>query len=208
MIDVDRGPRPPELDKGHGSDAFKVVLHARFLGKCYLTESVIPASEMDVEHRIPRSAGGGVDDWENLYPARPKANAHRRRTVPDGGWASPGEQVERRLVQQLTSGVELRCVFAAVDSADRSARNTAEELTRLHHEISGERTDWSRDLRDAIHRAYTGLLEDHFRWTSASEAAEKAACEAMVALRLSRRAPYTALLRSTGVGKFHRDRWD
>lgn len=187
MIDVDRGPRPPELDDGYSSSAFREVLCARFLGKCYLTEAPISPGSLDVEHRVPKGDGGD-DAWENLFPAHPKANSHRRRKLPDGGLLSPGDGVERRLVQKLERDAEsVRCLFHAADSGDLPAKNAAAELTRLHHEVA----PWSDELRRAIHARYTEVLEQVVAFLTGDPAAA-----VRLRLLLSRRAPYTALLRS------------
>lgn len=210
MIDVERGDRPACLDNGYTDPEFRAVLHARFHGKCYLTERPILAASMDVEHRVPRHAGGGEHDWENLFPADPKANAHRRRTLPDGGYLSPGQGVDTRIVHGLrTDHVGVECTFTARDPTDAPARNTAAELHRLHAEIRDPPLDWSRDLRDAIHTALTRLLEEVATWLSLpTEDPERAVAEARVRRRLSRSAPYTGLLRAHPTAQALRHLWD
>jgi hypothetical protein len=197
MIDVDRGPAPDGC-LGHPlSSEHRAVLHARFLSKCYLTEQPIHASDFDVDHRHPKS-DGGPDAWDNLCPTAPKANSHRARKLPPGGYLSPGEGVESRLRQQLQiDAQDVRCVFAPVAAEDVPAKNTAAELRRLHHEIDEDPIGWSRDLRATIHRHYTLLLE---MVTAHLQDPADPLIEETLRTLLSRRAPFTALLRSKVPG--------
>lgn len=68
MIDIDRSQPPPQSlaeGKGWRGDDVKARLHEDFLRKCYLCEGPL-GKAFEVEHRRPRSAGGGEHDWGNL----------------------------------------------------------------------------------------------------------------------------------------------
>jgi hypothetical protein len=193
MIDVDRGSPPASFAFGLGDTRFREDLCWIHRSKCYLTEAAITASAMDVDHRIPRS-DGGTDAWENLFPADPKANGHRTRRAPSGGYLSPGEGVETRLLQRvelMPTGIQ--CIFAASDADDQPAANTAAELSRLHHDCGG----WSKDLRNAIQAFLTYVLDLAVQQAALTAADPgHAALTAKLRIELSRNAPFTALVRS------------
>ena len=68
MIAAPKRPDPPpELAKGYDHPEVKKALVKDLGGKCYLCESV--RRQLEVEHLRPKSAGGGRDDWGNLFLA-------------------------------------------------------------------------------------------------------------------------------------------
>jgi hypothetical protein len=81
VIDVERGPRPASLDRGADDPAFRDHLHQVFHGKCYLTEQLLPRSELQVDHAAPRSSGGDDAAAANTAALLGKlhhgTNAHR-----------------------------------------------------------------------------------------------------------------------------------
>jgi hypothetical protein len=193
MIDVDRGPAPDGFQGYPLSSEHRAVLHDWFSGKCYLTERLIDLSDFEVDHRHPKSDGGS-DAWENLFPAAHKPNGHRARKLPAGGYLSPGEGVEERLTQALViDAFDVRCIFEATDPHDLAAENTARELRHLHHGVEVGPIRWSKDLRDAIKQQLVVVQDVLIR---AHEQPDNVALRGQLRILLSRKSPFTALLRS------------
>jgi hypothetical protein len=196
VIDVERSQPPPEsLAKGKGwrGEDVKTRLRRDFLRKCYLCEGPL-GRDFEVEHRHPRSAGGGEHDWHNLFPAHHPCN-NGRPAYPEGGLLSPGDGVEQFLRQWLDSE-NLPC-FSATSTDDARARNTAGELEHIHRGS----TDAAADLREAIVRQVAHVLQlanqllllqihGEGETTKAEELAYELRC------KLARDAPYSMLIRS------------
>lgn len=196
MIDVERSQPPPEsLAEGNGwrGEDVKARLRQDFLRKCYLCEGSL-GRNFEVEHRHPRSVGGGEHDWHNLFPAHHDCN-NGRPAYPTGGLLSPGEGVERFLRQWLDAD-NLPC-FAATSADDTRARNTANELEHLHRGS----TDAAADLRAAVvsQLAHVLALANQLLvlWVhgevdtdEAHDLAHELRCQ------VSREAPYSMLIRS------------
>lgn len=208
MIDVERSVVPPASlarQTSCGERDVLEALHHDFLGKCYLCERRLSIGEIQVEHRRPRALWPeGTYHWPNLFPACAFCNGRRSRSYPDVGLLSPGEGVERRIVQiaQVAHmGTVLECQFVAVDPSDAAAVVTAEELQRLHstQEASSARARYAtRDLLDTIHDHY--LEKVHPVELQVRRARKRgqadALAEAALMNVLSRRAPFTMLMRS------------
>ena len=160
---------------------------------------------MEIEHRRPRAQWlEGKFHWPNLFPACGYCNRRRSKTYPAVGLLSPGDGVERRLAQEAMvdhTGTTLVCQFAAVDPQDARAEATAQELRQLHsseHASTARARYASLDLLDAIHDHF--LREVHPLELRARRARKRDQPDdvAESALRrvLSRRAPFTMLMRS------------
>lgn len=214
MIDIVRSQPPPsslaEKKRYDGEDVLE-ALHRDFFGKCYLCETAIEfVVEQQVDHRVPWAHESLRFEWSNLYPTcnRWLCNQRRAKGYPEGGLLSPGDGVERRIVQRLAdlssrlAAVGTGCVFAAVDSSDVPATNTAIELDRIHNGTGSSPSHHGR-LRAMTLRQAIGLqiarTADLLR---ALEEAPPASADRRAVLRedlrqlLSRRAPYTMLVRS------------
>ena len=201
MIDVERSqPPPPSLvthTKYDGEDV-KTRLLEDFLGKCYLTETVLGRGGFEIDHRRPQAEYRELRfQWENLFPAHPDANRRRSRKWPEHGLLDPAgnDRVEQRIQQWLDGDFEPR--FAASAADDLPAVNTAQELDKLHN----DRNPKAADLRDAVRtqlcRVQQRLLD--YQKAQASPAtlpAELLRIEQELRQMFSRRAPYTMLLRS------------
>lgn len=208
MIDVARSSTPPASlarKKGYTEHDVLEALHRDFFGKCYLCERKLMIGEIQVEHRRPRSCWPeGTYCWTNLYPACAFCNGRRSRTYPAGGLLSPGEGVEWRIVQRARvdhTATTMECHFAAANADDVMAQATAEELERLH---SGQeaRTPRARyatdDLRDTIHDHYFEHVHPLERQVHRARrrCRPDLSAEGALAAVLSRRAPFTMLMRS------------
>lgn len=125
---------------------------------------------------------------------------------------SPGDGIERRIEQiadAIAGGDGVACRFSSRNAADQAAINTANELTHLHTAETGTtvraRLNTS-DLLTAIRLRYVQdvfPLEDKVRDLRRKRARKELYApadlrEAEAALRraVSRRAPYTMLIRS------------
>lgn len=223
MIDVTRSAEaPPSLAAGVRYDGADVVerLHADFLGKCYLCETPIEPGTFTIDHRRPK----GEDQfrhlqcsWTNLFPAcnTHRCNERRRKKYPPEGLLDPaaGDRVEQRVIQRITSPSAVLAAAVAQFSfepssrADAPAVSTAEELDRIHNgkgsSPPAERT--ARALRATILRHAQMVAEKLERLKameqSGDEPAKVDASRAELRKLLSRRAPYTMLIRSCFAGQ-------
>ncbi len=203
MINVTRSQPPPESllrGKHDGEDTLR-CLHEDFLEKCYLCEASLLLRDLEVDHREGRNNARRLD-WSNLYPAHGHCNNVRPRKYPDDGLLFPadGDDVEARLVQEIRIGLDehepFDFVFHEREDTDLSARNTAQELKHVHY-ATASRSPASRmkarELRKAIAERVGEclLLREAVRNGDAPERNRE-----RLTRRLSRSAPYTALLRS------------
>lgn len=208
MIDVERRISPPpslQAQKKYDGGDVREALHQDFLRKCYLCEEQVLLGGFQVEHRIPKANGGPKFQWDNLFPSCARCNGRRRRKKPPvGGLLSPGEGVEKRLVQRaIPSGIDLAFDFAAVDQTDSRAVNTAKELARIHELEAGEQTTENtefalRDLQREIHDQYIGRvfpLELKVR-RGRRDGDVDPSVEEELRRMLSRKARFTMLMRS------------
>jgi hypothetical protein len=213
MIDVQRpAEAPPTLAGGDysGIDVLE-ALHATFLGKCYLCESPVDLGTFQVDHRKPRSDerfAHLVYAWSNLFPTcnEHECNQRRERKFPDGGLLDPGEGVEVRLVQRLEGAVSMSLrkaattdfVFRAVNPADVAAVNTAKELDRIHNATGSRAGLKAKALRMTIVGHLLAVVP-HVQALDTGRPAPRytlAESEHIVAQAVSRRGPYTMLIRS------------
>ena len=204
MIDATRSKdAPPSLgaERGWRGDDVLTALHRDFLGKCYLTESPLQPGSFEVDHRHPQAAGGASHDWPNLYPCAPGHNQRRRRGWPDGGLLHPDgrDRVEERIDQRLDTSSkpgDVLCVFEACDPNDPAAVNTAAELDHIHND--GDSPSKAHDLRGAMRVRLELLLREQHTVRSARHLSPPGDLQAERRLRelVSRRSPFTALLRS------------
>jgi hypothetical protein len=208
MIDVTRSqPAPSSLKtrKRYGGQDVRKRLHEDFLGKCYLCESVLPPGRMQIDHRRGQDPETLIYDWSNLFPAC-NCNLHRSKTYPPLLDPSAGHRVETRLVQWLDGTTEPK--FCAASETDDQARNTALELDRCH----GRDHTHGSDLRTAISRRLNLVWPDVFHYERARKSTPTAEVDIQrlkttVRGHLSRRAPFTMLVRSVFAKFFSDDEW-
>ncbi len=212
MMDVARSEGAPacldSLREGCWTEPeCKCRLYEDFLGKCYLCESSIFLGVLEVDHRVPQADPAGVDlrfHWSNLFPACRSCNGRRSKRWPTDGLLFPDRDgVEARLDQRLEwVGSELVARFLAVSPDDAAARNSAEELGQLHLLPGGRRRiDKADDLRAAITAQYALVSEKEREYRNAraehgAEDLRTRRAEDLLRFLLSRRSPYTMLLRS------------
>lgn len=204
MINAERSPDPPKslakLRSWNEGDVLE-KLYADFLGKCYLTEEVLTLGNISVDHFRPKGDPSFTHltyEWNNLYPTSRNANERRPKKWPDGGLldpASPDEDIEERLHQWLDDDCQPK--FAATDSDDLQAVNTAFQLDHIHN----ARHPKAADLRDAIRAYYIKVLEKLHELRDALDSnpqplADITRLKTELCDMLSRRAPFTALIRS------------
>lgn len=208
MIDVARRPQAPVdlTEEGWNLPEVRAALLADFLHKCAYCERPINARDLQVDHRWPKARHPErACDWTNLLPACLDCNQRRRRVTPEGGWLSPGEGVEGRLVQGLRPwGAAYEACFEPTDPGDAPAANTAEELAHLHDQDPG-RNPRSYDKAQALVEAATGQAQRarealltllRMQRDPSTPAAALAQQQERVRWLYSRRAPYTMLARS------------
>jgi hypothetical protein len=213
MIDVTRRAKPPAslaADKRYDGADVVEALHQDFLGKCYLCETPIQPGTFTIDHRKPKGEGQFPElrcAWPNLFPTcnTHRCNERRTKLYPAGGLLDPGggHRLEARIHQRLErpSGVlasgEARFVFGAVSQDDKAAANTAEELRRLHagegSSPPAQRT--ANALRGAI-LAHVRLVAEKLRGLEGAQGSERVERSRELRMLLSRKAPYTTLVRS------------
>ena len=208
MIDV--SPRSlddaPDLAEGWNKDAVRRPLWEHHLRKCYLCEQLVKLGHFDVEHRVPQKVSAELRHcWLNLFPAHSKCNGRRGAFPHPGGVLSPGldRDIEGRLRQRIerTSACEIRARFEATNRDDLYAVNTAQELARLHDPDSAT-TDTSREatqeLLDAIADRYIEVVYplEHRALRARRRGHPDEDAEAQLRRALSRKAPFTMLIRS------------
>lgn len=204
-----RFPKPQCIEEGRAvswrDPQILDRLWPMFGKKCYLTEAPIGQRLFEVDHRHPKSAPNAPNplDWDNLYPASGLANRIRKRGWPAGGLLHPdgreGHDINSRLHQQLDingPSQDILCTFAAVDPSDIEAKNTAEELNRIHHNSDNEISS-SNDLRVAIRTQMELMLRDSLNLIHAKETSNYQVLESRFrTLYLDATSPYSALIKS------------
>jgi hypothetical protein len=217
VIDVERPSRAPaslaEKKSYAGWDVLE-ALHAAFLEKCYLCETCVSVGTFQVDHRKPKGDARFEHlehAWENLFPVCNEFGCNQRRTqtYPEGGMLSPGDGVERRVIQKIEGSVSpslrkggaVDFVFLAADPAEIAAVNTAQELDRIHNGTGSSAAHKAAALRLAILDhvvSVTGEIVQYLALAATPGAdagiiAERRRC---VQRLVSRRAPYAMLVRS------------
>lgn len=203
MIDVGRSVVPPaslQNETSWSGEDVKEQLWKDFLGKCYLTELPVTVAAISVDHFRPKGHACFKHltyDWENLFPTDRNANERRPKKWPVGGLLDPSanDHVEERLQQYLDD--ENVPHFAAADSNDLQAVNTAAQLEHLHNDAHPK----AADLRNAITKYFAKVLAKLLELRRAisatsQDSAKIARLEAEVRKLVSRRAPFTTLVRS------------
>ncbi|MEM9488049.1 MAG: HNH endonuclease [Myxococcota bacterium] len=210
MIDVKRSlPAPASLAqrKTWGADDVREQLYNDFLHKCYLCENkLLGPGSIEVDHRKQRGQGGDKYDWNNLCAACHDCNIRRPKKWPDGGPLDPagGDRVEQRLIQEMVTDEDGERVpaFRARSQDDRAASNTARELDHIHNDPKNLKAS---DLRNAIVRRSEKVAAHVLHYLDAQRAKPRDKqqlewLEQRIAKMVSRRAPFTALIRSV-VGR-------
>lgn len=210
MINTPRTPEAPRsLASGRRYNEPDVVdtLLRDFLGKCYLCETKISTREHSVDHRKPQALFLAlIFTWDNLFPACRDCN-ERRPAFPTEGLLDPTrDDVESRLTQSLrfdaTRNAEIP-KFHANDTSDASAVATARELEHLHNGSSMKAAALRAAIGQRIDEVLASIL-DFQRHGSATRGPVRAQWEATLRHDLSRRAPFTALVRGRlGAGLEH-----
>ncbi|MCK5797496.1 MAG: HNH endonuclease [Deltaproteobacteria bacterium] len=193
MIDVERSQPAPEslaAKTTHRGPDTVDRLSEDFLGKCYLCETYVGRASFHIDHRRPKAEFPELRyDWNNLFPACEFCNEARPRTWPQGGLIDPaaGENATGRLNQRLV-GRKCKPCFEARDLGDTAAVNTASELNKIHQR-SGPK---GADLRAVIDQQLRQVLESIVKYQDTQTIDDKMEVKEL----LSRRAPFTALIRS------------
>ena len=195
-------PKPECRQAYRNTDLFE-FFDDYFFGKCYLTEQQFTTSwSMDVEHFIPQKERPDLKyEWTNLYPASHDANMMKPRNTPPGGYmdpCDPNDDVEAG-IRYFFDYENDAAHFEAVDSTNVKALNTAELLQKLHNGDTPETRRKTVELRNAIHKRYTKVLELIGEWRAANDTNDaQAQFEAQRKLKghLSRRASFTMIMRS------------
>ena len=199
MIDCERTAQAPAgLDNPPGAYRSTDVverLWLDFFHKCYLCETPIEKGGFEIDHRRPVGDGGAVCAWSNLFPACGDCNGRRPKRWPVGGLLDPTvDRVEGQLQQWLDD----ECYPHFIPSnATVIAKNTADELVHIHCD---SRSAKAADLRATIERQLRRVLEKVVKWMDlrarVSNSADIARIEDELRLLVSRRSPYTMLIRS------------
>jgi hypothetical protein len=171
-----------------------------FFSKCYLTEQKFENSwAMDIDHFVPKNEKPEwVCEWSNLYPADHKANMMKPRRMPEGGYLDPcddNDDVEYEILYALSIDGE-KPAFKARDNTNQKAVNTAGLLEHLHNGDDEDSKKNTTHLRFLIRKKYIEILNAILEWRAAKDEQDKFQAETEIKRLLSRRASFTALIRS------------
>lgn len=195
-------PVPTQPGSYRSSDVLR-AFDDYFFSKCYLTEQWHGSSyEMDIDHFVPVNQDATLKyEWDNLFPAAHKANMMRPRSWPAGGLLDPcRDNIAGRLLATIgPNGIEPH--FEAADTTDTAANNTAALLNLLHNGKSGDELSRqnTKHLRVTIRERYDRVLHAILRYQNACQQADPqrlATARRELSGLLSRRAPFTQLMRS------------
>lgn len=207
MLDAKRSvPAPASLAREvtYTDEDVLEALYRDFRGKCYLCEREVVRGGFQVDHRRPKAEWPeGTYTWSNLYPACGYCNGRRPKSYPEGGLLSPGDGVEQRI--HHTGGIDaelnFECIFTAARVGDQPAENAVHELEWVHSvetaTTPGARLA-ARSFLDSIHDHYMSRvrpLEVKAR-RARTRGKPNIDVEQRLRLVLSRRAPFTMLMRS------------
>ncbi len=188
--------KPSEYRTSDILTAFEI----HFLKKCYLTERKFESAyEMDVEHFAPFSEKPElVFEWTNLFPSDHKANMIKPRKTPDGGYldpCKPSDDVENDILYALSTYGK-KPNFKARDQANVKAVNTARLLDLLHNGENERSRENTKYLRRLIQKQFIKTHKAIIEWLNAEDDQERFQAETKLRKLVSRRASFTALIRS------------
>lgn len=203
------GHKPKSSASYRESDLIK-AFDACFLKKCYLTEKQFHSSwAMDVEHFIPQNERPDLKyKWTNLYPADSNANQVKPKKTPNGGYldpCSPTDDVEKEIVYHFDAESD-ECQFEAVNLSNQKALNTVELLFRIHNGYDADSNAKTADLRKAIARQRDKIYKTIMAWQHArsnNDKIEEANFRRELKSLLSRKSPFTMLMRSTSAVRMY-----
>jgi hypothetical protein len=198
----------PKLSVSYRESDLIKAFDACFFKKCYLTERQAYSSwEMDVEHFIPQNERPDLKyTWTNLYPADADANKMKPNKTPNGGYLDPCsslDDVEKEIIYHFDVDLE-ECQFEPVNLLNRKAINTAELLYRIHNGHDANSNAKTAGLRKAIAIQRNKIYKAIMAWQHAKNnqnAMEEANHRRELKTLLSRKAPFTMLMRSTSAVK-------
>jgi len=197
--DRERFPKPERPPTYRDSDIL-VAFDECFYSKCYLTEQKYENSwAMDIDHFVSKNEKPELRYvWGNLYPADHKANMMKPRRMPEGGYLDPcmeEDDVETAILYGLSVDGE-EPAFKARNSEDTKAINTAKLLNYLHNGDDQESQKNTVHLRFLIRKKYVEVLNAIIHWRDAEAEEDKFQAEIELRRLLSRKASFTALIRS------------
>jgi hypothetical protein len=203
------GNKPKSTASYRQSDLI-TAFETHFFSKCYLTERKFhTALLMEVEHFIPQNERPDLKyTWTNLYPADSDANKMKPNKTPNGGYldpCSPLDDVEKDITYRFDVDLE-ECYFEAVNVSNKKALNTVDLLHRIHNGHDAYSNAKTAGLRKAIAMQRDKIYKSIMAWQSAinkKDAIEEAIQRSELKALLSRKAPYTMLMRSTSAVKMY-----
>jgi hypothetical protein len=203
------GDKPKSTASYRESDLIQ-AFDTCFFKKCYLTERQAYSSwEMDVEHFIPQNERPELRyTWTNLYPADAYANQMKPKKTPNGGYldpCSPSDDVEKDIIYYFDVIGE-ECQFEPVNESNQKAINTAELLHRIHNGHDTDSHAKTAGLRKAIAIQRNKIYKSIMAWQHAKNSQntfDEANYRRELKALLSRKAPFTMLMRSTSAVKMY-----
>ena len=203
------GDKPKSAVSYRESDLIQ-AFDTHFFKKCYLTERQAYSSwEMDVEHFIPQNERPDLRyTWTNLYPADAYANQMKPKKTPNGGYldpCSPLDDVEKDIIYHFDVAIE-ECQFEPVNESNQKALNIAELLYRIHNGHDADSRAKTAGLRKAIAMQRDKIYKSIMAWQHAKNnqnTFEEANYRRELKALLSRKAPFTMLMRSTSAVKIY-----
>jgi hypothetical protein len=203
------GEKPKSTASYRNSDLI-IAFDTYFFSKCYLTERKFhTALLMEVEHFIPQNERPDLKySWTNLYPADADANKMKPNKTPNGGYldpCSPLDDVEKDITYRFDVDLE-ECQFESVNLSNKKAINTAQLLHRIHNGHDVNTKAKTAGLRKAIAMQRDKIYKTILAWQHAQkfkDAVEEANYRLELKTLLSKKAPFTMLMRSTSAVKIY-----
>ena len=162
--------------------------------------------DFEVEHfQGQKEAEELIFTWTNLYLACKNCNGMKPRTTPEGGYLAPcneTDNVETEIKYVLGQRFFDRPSFTKSNqNPSVKVTNTIDLLTRLHHGHNPNTRRKTASLRELINRRAKKLVLAITKHKEALNHQDHAAAkqnEAQIRRYLSRRAPFTMLMRCIG----------
>ena len=202
MLNYDRNiVEAPTIKNKYRTTEILEKLGLLFDNKCFLCETQKEKpNNFQVEHFIPHKNKAQLKfDWNNLFLAcGDTCNQYKSTTENILDPCKPEHDVEKNIIYELTP-IDLIPHFYAIDEKNTLIKNTCDLLEKIHNGTNEDSINKTASLRNAIKRRAIELLQatkEYFKAISQEENIEKQKAEKIIKKIISRKSPYTMLLRS------------
>ena len=201
MINIDRNSvdAPKIVDK-YDTIEVRKALQTLFMGKCYLCENFSPNS-FKIDHFIPQNEDKDkILDWNNLFLSCDDCNSMRPRKIPANGWlnpCNPEDDVEKDIKYKVEKVTHKPIFIASKD--EQKIKNTIHLLERLHYGHDPKTVFRTSSLREAIKDRAIELKDAMLDYFKKDDFEEKQLQQKTIKNVVSKRSPFTMLMRSVAL---------